>query len=64
MSGSESENFDSISETARLMDGHVATNSSNANPLDVRHEVPKKRNKRQEPDSEQGASSNFRQVYC
>ncbi|CAG9762162.1 unnamed protein product [Ceutorhynchus assimilis] len=62
MSDSESD-IDTVSETTRLMDGHVATNSSNANPLEVPHEIPKKRGKRQEPDDgeQQGGPSNSRQ---
>lgn len=61
MYNSESEYSDSVSETTRLMDGHVATSSSSTAPLDVRHEVPKKRYRRTEPENE-GAPSNAGQV--
>lgn len=50
MSGSESEDIDTVSETTRLMDGHVATNSGN-NPLEVKNEVPKRRSRKIEPSS-------------
>ncbi|XP_060536796.1 presenilin homolog [Cylas formicarius] len=45
MSESDTEDYDSVSEKTRLMDGHVATNSSNNSGLEVRHEIPRKRNR-------------------
>ncbi|KAH1015555.1 hypothetical protein HUJ05_013263 [Dendroctonus ponderosae] len=60
MYNSESEYSDSVSETTRLMDGHVATSSSTTTPLEVRHEVPKKRHRGTQSDNE-GAASNVGQ---
>lgn len=47
MTSSESEDYDTVSEKTRLMDGHVATNSS-VNSLEVKNEIPRKRNRRLE----------------
>lgn len=61
MSDSDSDDFYSVSEKTRLMDGHVATNSSNANPLEVRHDIPKKRNRRIDSSEEEPETRTIRQ---
>ncbi|KAF7279059.1 hypothetical protein GWI33_007693 [Rhynchophorus ferrugineus] len=47
MTSSESEDYDTVSEKTKLMDGHVATNSS-VNSLEVKNEPPRKRNRKLE----------------
>lgn len=58
MSRSQSEDSDSVSETTRLMDGHVATNSST--PLETRREAPKRKLPKVEAErhQEESGSSN------
>lgn len=61
MSRSQSEDSDSVSETTRLMDGHVATNSST--PLETRREAPKRKLPKVEAERHQEESgSSIRQV--
>lgn len=60
MSRSQSEDSDSVSETTRLMDGHVATNSSNT-PLEVRREAPKRKLPKAEAERGQGVSGSSNQ---
>lgn len=61
MSDSDSESdFNSVTEKTRLMDGHVATNSGNAGPTEVRsQEVPRrKKARRHENDGEERPADN------
>lgn len=62
MSESDSESdFNSVTEKTRLMDGHVATNSGNAGPTDIRNsqEVSmRKKRRRHETDAEEQPMEN------
>lgn len=60
MSRSESEDSDSVSDTTKLMDGHVATNSSNT-PLETRREAPKRKLPKVEAERDQGGSGSSNQ---